>query len=67
MSSSPFAVAVCTIVSQSWIVLTMVNLLKLFVRFIVTEEAQMLIMGKHEVPVASVPVGSIATGNEACR
>ena len=29
---------------------------KFFVRFLLTEDAQMLIMGKHEVPVASVPV-----------
>ena len=32
------------------------HLLNLFVRFLLTEEAQKLIMGKHEVPVATVPV-----------
>ena len=46
------------IVSQAWNCLTMVICLIFFLRFLLTEDAflQKLIMGKHEVPVANVPV-----------
>ena len=32
------------------------HLLNLFLRFLLTEDAWRLFMGKHELPVASVPV-----------
>ena len=36
--------------------MTMVICLIFFLRFLLTEDAWRLIMGKHEVPVTSVPV-----------
>ena len=56
MSSSPFTVAVCTIVSQAWNVLAMVICLIFFCVFFLQKIHGGSIMGKHEEPVASVPV-----------
>ena len=56
MSSSPFTVAVCIHYFTGLECSVHGNLLNFIVRFLFTEDAQMLIMGKHEVPVAIVSV-----------
>ena len=54
MSSSPFTVAVCIHYFTGLECSAYGHLLNCFVRFLLTEDAQILIMGKHEAPVAPV-------------
>ena len=64
MSSSPFTVAVCTIVSQAWNVLAMVICL-IFFAFSSYRRGMEANYGKT-CSTGSNRAGNIATGNEAC-
>ena len=64
MSSSPFTVAVCTIVSQAWNVLAMVICL-IFFALSSYRRCMEANYGKT-CSTGSKRAGNIATGNEAC-